>query len=86
LKRKHGHRRRNQIPERGQLVIEQLGDKGEPIEPKGIATRFRNIIGAIIIDQLGSWITTTNWKNVPKAKKVVLWVKVKEKFAYSEGT
>jgi hypothetical protein len=31
LKRKHGYRRRNQILERGQLVIEQLGDKGEPV-------------------------------------------------------
>jgi hypothetical protein len=86
LKKKRGHRRRNQIPERGQLVIEQLGDKGEPVEPKGIAARFQNIIGAIVRDQLGSWITTSNWKAVPKAKKDVLWAKLKEKFAYPEGT
>nr|TKW02657.1 hypothetical protein SEVIR_8G254500v2 [Setaria viridis] len=37
----------NQIPEKGSLVIEVLGDKGEPILPKGIASRFRNICGAI---------------------------------------
>jgi hypothetical protein len=53
LKRKHGHRRRNQIPKRGQLVIEQLSDKGEPVEPKGIASRFWNIVSAIVRDQLG---------------------------------
>jgi hypothetical protein len=41
-------------------VIEQLGDKGEPVEPRGIAARFQNIIGAIVRDQLGSWITTSN--------------------------
>jgi hypothetical protein len=72
MKRKRGHRRRNQIPERGQLVIEQLGDKGEPVEPKGIAARFRNIVGAIVRDQLASWITTTDWKTVLKAMKDVL--------------
>jgi hypothetical protein len=86
LKRKRGHRRRNQIPERGQLVIERLGDKGEPVESKGIDARFRNIVGAIVRDQLASWITTTNWKTVPKATKDVLWAKVKEKFVYPEGT
>jgi hypothetical protein len=86
VKRKRGHRRRNQIPERGQLVIERLGDKGEPFEPKGIAARFRNIVGAIVRDQLGSWITTSNWKTVPKATKDVLWAKLKEKFVYPEGT
>jgi hypothetical protein len=63
-----------------------LGDKGEPVEPKGIAARFRNIVGTFVRDQLGSWITTTNWKNVTKATKDVLWAKVKEKFAYREGT
>jgi hypothetical protein len=67
-------------------VIEWLGDKGEPVEPKGIAARFRNIVGAIVRDQLGSWITTSNWKTFPKATKDVLWVKVKEKFVYPEGT
>jgi hypothetical protein len=41
-------------------VIEQLGDKGERVEPKGIAARFQNIVSAIVIDQLGSWITTSN--------------------------
>jgi hypothetical protein len=86
LKRKCGHRRRNQIPERGQLVIEQLGDKGEPVEPRGIVARFWNIVGAIVRDQLGSWITTSNWKTVTKAMKDVLWAKVKEKFVYPEGT
>jgi hypothetical protein len=86
LKRKHGHRRRNQIPKRGQLVIEQLSDKGEPVEPKGIASRFWNIVSAIVRDQLGSWITTSNWKTVPKATKDVLWDKVNEKFVYPEGT
>jgi hypothetical protein len=34
-------------------MIEELGDKGGPIEPKGIAVKFRNIIGAIVRDQLG---------------------------------
>jgi hypothetical protein len=67
-------------------VIEWLGDKGEPVEPKGIAARFRNIGGAIVRDQLATWITTTNWKTVPKATKDVLWAKVKEKFVYLEGT
>jgi hypothetical protein len=67
-------------------VIGQLGDKGEPVEPKGIAARFRNIIGAIARDQLGSWITTSNWKTVPKATKDVLWAIVKEKFVYPEVT
>jgi hypothetical protein len=66
-------------------VIERLGDKGEAVEPKGIAARFRNIVGAIVKDQLGSWITTSNWKTVPKATKDVLWAKVKEKFVYPEG-
>jgi hypothetical protein len=66
-------------------VIERLGDKGEPIEPKGIASRFRNIVGAIVRDQLASWIRTTNWKTVPKATKDVLLAKVKEKFVYPEG-
>jgi hypothetical protein len=41
-------------------VIERLGDKGEPVEPKGTASRFRNIVGAIVRDQLASWITTSN--------------------------
>jgi hypothetical protein len=63
-----------------------LGDKGEPVEPKGIAARFWNIVGAIVRDQLGSWITTSNWKTIPKATKDVLWAKVKEKFVYPEGT
>jgi hypothetical protein len=53
-------------------VIEQLGDKGEPVEHKGIVARFRNIVSAIFRDQLGSWITTSNWKTVPKATKDVL--------------
>jgi hypothetical protein len=66
-------------------VIERLGDKGEPVKPKGIAARFRNIMGAIVRDQLASWITTTNWKTVPKATEDVLWAKVKEKFVYPEG-
>jgi hypothetical protein len=86
LKRKRGHRRRIQIPETGQLVIQRLGDKGELVKPKGIAARFRNIVSAIVKDQLASWITTTNWKTIPKATKDVLWAKVKEKFVYSEGT
>jgi hypothetical protein len=63
-----------------------LGDKGEPVEPKGIAARFRNIVDVIVRDQLASWITTTKWKTVPKAMKDVLWAKVKEKFVYPEGT
>jgi hypothetical protein len=84
-KRKHGRRRRNQIPERGQLVIEKLGDKGEPVQPEGIAARFWNIVGSVVRDQLASWITTSNWKNVPKATKDALWAKVKEKFAFPEG-
>jgi hypothetical protein len=67
-------------------VIERLGDKGEPVEPKLIAARFRNIVGAIVRNQLASWIRTTNWKIVPKATKDVLWAKVKEKFVYPEGT
>jgi hypothetical protein len=67
-------------------VIERLGDKGEPVEPKGIAARFQNIVGAIVRDQLASWITTTNWKTVPKATKDVPWAKVKEKFVYPDGT
>jgi hypothetical protein len=67
-------------------VIERLGDKGEPVKPKGIAARFRNIVGAIVRDQLASWITTTNWKTVPKATKDVLWAKVKETFVFPEGT
>jgi hypothetical protein len=67
-------------------VIEQLVDKGKPVQPEGIAARFRNIVGAIVRDQLASWITSSNWKNVSKATKDVLWVKVKEKFAYPEGT
>jgi hypothetical protein len=67
-------------------VIERISDKGEPIEPKGIVARFRNIVGAIVRDQLGSWITISNWKTVPKATKDVLWAKVKEKFVYLEGT
>jgi hypothetical protein len=53
-------------------VIERLGDKGEPVKPKGIAARFGNIVGAIVRDQLGSWITTSNWKTAPKATKDVL--------------
>jgi hypothetical protein len=61
-------------------VIERLGDKGEPGKPKGIAARFRNIVGAIVRGQLAYWITTINWKTVPKATKDVLWAKVKEKF------
>ena len=67
-------------------MIEQLGDKGEPVRPEGISARFRNIVGAIVRDQLPSWITTSNWKNVPKATKDVLWAKVKEKFVFPEGT
>jgi hypothetical protein len=67
-------------------VIERLGDKGKLVEPKWIAARFRNIVGAIVRDQLASWITTSNWKTVPKATKDVLWAKVKEKFVYPEGT
>jgi hypothetical protein len=41
-------------------VIEQLGDKGEPVLPEGIAAKFGNIIGASVRDQLASWITTNN--------------------------
>jgi hypothetical protein len=67
-------------------VIEWLGDKGELVKPKGIAARFQNIISAIVRDQLGSWITTSNWKTVPKATKDVLWAKMKENFVYLEGT
>jgi hypothetical protein len=67
-------------------VIEQLGDKGEPVRPEGIVAMSRNIVGAIVRDQLASWITTSNWKNVCKATKDVSWAKVKEKFAYPEGT
>jgi hypothetical protein len=33
-------------------MIERLGDKGEPVEPKGIAARFRNIVGEL---------SETNW-------------------------
>jgi hypothetical protein len=67
-------------------VIEQLGDKGEPVLPEGIAAKFGNIIGASVRDQLASWITTNNWKNVLKSTNDVLWAKVKEKFAFLEGT
>jgi hypothetical protein len=67
-------------------VIEHLGDKGKPVQLVGITARFRNIVGAIVRDQLASWITSSNWKNVSKATKDVLWAKVKEKFAYPEGT
>jgi hypothetical protein len=67
-------------------VIELLGDKGKPVERKGITARFRNLVGAIVRNHLAFWITTTNWKTVPKSTKDVLWAKAKEKFVYPEGT
>ena len=66
-------------------MIEQLGDKGEPILPQGIAARFWNIAGAIVKDQLANWITTSNWKKVPNATNDVLWAKLKEKFVFRKG-
>nr|TKV96130.1 LOW QUALITY PROTEIN: hypothetical protein SEVIR_9G409300v2 [Setaria viridis] len=62
-----------------------LGSKGEPILPEGIAARFRNICGAIVKDKLQTWITTSNWKNVPTTTKDVLWATLKEKFTFPEG-
>nr|TKW21838.1 hypothetical protein SEVIR_4G147400v2 [Setaria viridis] len=84
-KRKHGKRSRNQIPEKGILIIEELGAKGEPILPEGISARLRNICGAIVRDKLQSWITTSNWKNVPTTTKDVLWVTLKERFTFPKG-
>uniref|UniRef100_A0A0Q3NTP5 Uncharacterized protein n=2 Tax=Setaria TaxID=4554 RepID=A0A0Q3NTP5_SETIT len=62
-----------------------LGSKGEPIVLEGIAARFRNICGAIIRDKLQTWITTSNWKNVPTTTKNVLLATLKEKFTFLEG-
>nr|TKW13816.1 hypothetical protein SEVIR_5G125600v2 [Setaria viridis] len=62
-----------------------LGSKGEPILPEGIAARFWNICGAIVRDKLQTWITTSNWKNVPTTTKDVLWATLKEKFTFLEG-
>nr|TKV91602.1 hypothetical protein SEVIR_9G107400v2 [Setaria viridis] len=73
LKRKRGQRSRNQIPEKGSLVIEELGGKGEPILPEGISDRFRNICGAVVRDKLKTWITTSNWMKVFTTTKDVLW-------------
>uniref|UniRef100_K3YYU5 Ubiquitin-like protease family profile domain-containing protein n=1 Tax=Setaria italica TaxID=4555 RepID=K3YYU5_SETIT len=83
--RKHGQQSRNQIPEKGSLVIEELGAKGEPILPEGISTTFRNICGAIVRDKLQNWITTSNWKKVPTTTKDVLWATVKGRFTFPEG-
>uniref|UniRef100_K3YLM1 Uncharacterized protein n=1 Tax=Setaria italica TaxID=4555 RepID=K3YLM1_SETIT len=84
-KRQRGKQSRNQIPKKGILVIELLGTKGEPILPEGIAARFRNICGAIIKNKLQTWITTSNWKDVPTTTKDVLWATLKEKFTFCES-
>uniref|UniRef100_K4AIS9 DUF8039 domain-containing protein n=1 Tax=Setaria italica TaxID=4555 RepID=K4AIS9_SETIT len=84
-KKQHGKRSRNQNPEKGTLIIEMLGSKGELILPEGITARFRNICGAIVKDKLQTWITTSNWKNVPTTTKDVLWATLKEKFTFPEG-
>uniref|UniRef100_K3ZL37 Transposase Tnp1/En/Spm-like domain-containing protein n=1 Tax=Setaria italica TaxID=4555 RepID=K3ZL37_SETIT len=84
-KRKHGKQSRNQIPDKGTLVIEELDAKGEPILPEVISARFQNICGVIIREKLQNWITTSNWKKVPTTTKDVLWATVKERFNFPEG-
>uniref|UniRef100_K3YL97 Ubiquitin-like protease family profile domain-containing protein n=1 Tax=Setaria italica TaxID=4555 RepID=K3YL97_SETIT len=66
------------------IAKEKLGAKGEPILPKGISIRFRNICGAIVRDKLQPWIMTSNWKKIPTTTKDVLWA---PKFArnFAEG-
>uniref|UniRef100_K3YZC1 Uncharacterized protein n=1 Tax=Setaria italica TaxID=4555 RepID=K3YZC1_SETIT len=84
-KKQCGKRARNQIPEKGTLIIEMLGSKGKPILPEGIAARFRNICDAIVRDKLQTWTTASNGKNVPTTTKDVLWATLKEKFTFLEG-
>uniref|UniRef100_K4AKC4 DUF8039 domain-containing protein n=1 Tax=Setaria italica TaxID=4555 RepID=K4AKC4_SETIT len=69
----------------GNLVIEKIGTKGEPILPKGISARFQNKCGAIVRDKLQIWIMTSNWKKVPTTTKDVLWGTLKERFTFLEG-
>jgi len=52
-KRNRGIRKPNQYPKKGiTFVISRVGEEGQILEPPEYISKFRNVIGAVVRDQL----------------------------------
>ena len=56
--------------------VTEVSPKGESVQPRQVAAKYRNTIGFLVRDNLD--ITISNWKLVPKKTKKNLWKKLRQ--------
>ena len=65
-------------------ALTRIGEKGEPLSPEDVCSKYSNQCGAIVRDNVE--ITFKDWKKVKPAKKNTCWTELKSKFSFPEGT
>lgn len=82
-KKRRGERGKNVLSKEVHALT-RIGEKGEPLSPEDVCSKYSNQCGAIVRDNVE--ITFKDWKKVNPAKKNTCWTELKSKFSFPEGT